>query len=80
VTYVVQGRWCWTADKSRLVPDGDPDAAFLAYPAGTEIPESEASRVGLPAAATKLAPKPQDKMRSTIPRNKTIVKDVEPNG
>jgi hypothetical protein len=73
VTYVVRGRWYWTADKSRLVGEGDPEAAFLAYPAGTEIPDGEAKRVGLPAgAAAKMAPKPQDKMVQGTPKNKTI--------
>jgi hypothetical protein len=52
----------WTADRSRLVPTGDPDAAVLAYTAGDEVADSEAARVGLvPAKATA---KPLDKART----------------
>lgn len=48
----------------RLVWEGDPDAAFLAYPAGREIPESVAARIGgkqAPKPKDKQAPKPEDK-------------------
>lgn len=79
---IVVGRWYWTTEKARLVPEGDPDAAFLAYPDGTEIPDGEAERVGLLLAPVeKLAPQLQDKMLRTTPRNKTtIVKEVGSNG
>ncbi|WP_433233718.1 hypothetical protein [Actinomadura nitritigenes] len=36
-----------TADKSRAVPEGDPDAAFLLCNAGGEIPRDQAERLGL---------------------------------
>jgi hypothetical protein len=56
----------------KLVEEGDPAAAFLAYPAGTELSDEEARREGLlverkaaPKAqakpADKAAPKPADK-------------------
>lgn len=72
---IVQGRWYWTADRSRLVKEGDQEAAFLAYPHGTEISDGEAERVGLgqPAVAeppaAKSARKPADKMMPA-PSNK----------
>lgn len=37
----------WRTNDNRLVFTGDPDAAFLAYPAGTEVPDTEAQRRGL---------------------------------
>jgi hypothetical protein len=50
MAYRVVGHKWWTADRTRLVDTGDPDAAFLAFPAGTDLAESEARRVGLLAA------------------------------
>jgi hypothetical protein len=69
----VQQRLCWDSTRRRLLPDGHPDAAFLAYPAGTEVSDEEARRVGIPVAgpaepkarktppADKMAPVPQNK-------------------
>lgn len=75
---IVQGRWFWTGDRSRLVKEGDRSAAFLAYPHGTEIPDGEAERVGLvqppvvePPAAAKSVRKPADKMMPA-PSNKGV--------
>lgn len=45
-----------TARGDRLVETGHPEAAVLAYPAGTEIPDSEAAKHGLKATS-----KPADK-------------------
>jgi hypothetical protein len=65
---IVEGRWCWTADHKRLVLEGDPDAAFLAYPSGQWVSDEEAHRVGLikPEVAEvvtrKAVRKPADKM------------------
>lgn len=66
---IVKGRWFWTADRSRLVSDGDPDAAFLAYPSGAQISDEEARRMGLLKVAEPVKPptpkavrKPADKM------------------
>jgi hypothetical protein len=36
-----------TADRSRVVEDGDPEAAFLLCIPGDEIPEEQAKRYGL---------------------------------
>jgi hypothetical protein len=60
---VERHKW-WTADRSRLVDSGDPGAAFLAYPAGSEVPDDEARRVGLllvPPGGPKSRAKPPDK-------------------
>lgn len=65
---IVKGRWFWTGDRTRLVPESDPAAAFLAYPSGVEISDEEARRVGLqqePVTAPvvrKSVRKPADKM------------------
>lgn len=64
---IVDQRIYRTAD-GRLCSEGDPEAAFLVYPAGTELSDEEARRAGLleekkPAAkmADKLADKAADK-------------------
>ena len=45
---IVADRRLWlTADKARVVEDGDPAAAFLLASPGTEIPVAEAERLGL---------------------------------
>lgn len=45
---IVADRRLWlTADRSRVVEDGDPSAAFLLAAPGTEIPVDEAARLGL---------------------------------
>jgi len=49
MTTKVQGRWYWNATRTAIVPEGDTDAAFLAYPHGEEIPDEEAKMVGLSA-------------------------------
>jgi hypothetical protein len=63
MTYRVESHKWWTGDRSRLVGDGDPDAAILAFPAGTELAESEAVRLGLLTV-------PAAKIRATPPSNK----------
>lgn len=66
---IVKGRWFWTGDRKRLVLEGDPEAAFLAYPSGVEISDLEARRVGLQQdpkpAVRKSVRKPADKMLTT---------------
>lgn len=44
------GRYYLTADKSRVVAEGDPEAAFLYCVPGTELDADEAERLGLRAA------------------------------
>jgi hypothetical protein len=79
MTHRVERHKWWNADKTRLVNSGDPDAAFLAYPAGTELAESEASRVGLiSTGAAPVVPtppgvpdeSPAEKMRASRLSNK----------
>lgn len=53
--YTLDRKMWLTADKSEVVEDGDPRAAFLLGGAGTDVPDSEAERLGLTAAA-KSAP------------------------
>lgn len=40
-----------TADKDRVVEDGDPAAAFLLGNEGTTVPNDEAERLGIKAKA-----------------------------
>lgn len=62
----------WETADGRLVETGHPDAAVLAYPAGTEISDEEAEKRGLKKAdkpADKQAAKSQDK-QAEPPANK----------
>ncbi len=43
---ILDKHWWRTVD-GRLVPDGDPDARFLAYPAKHEIPDRVAIQLGM---------------------------------
>lgn len=53
VTNVTVDRRLWlTADRSRVVEDGDPAAAFLWAVEGREVPHVEAERVGYTPAST----------------------------
>lgn len=60
---IVDRHW-WRTNDGDLVPDGDPRAAFLAYPKGHEIPDHLAEKVGLAAAVRALADDAQDAERS----------------
>jgi hypothetical protein len=45
--YVADRRLYLVADKSRVVEEGHPDAAFLLCSPGKVVPEAEAKRLGL---------------------------------
>lgn len=47
VSVVVNERLWLTAERDRLVPDGDPDAAFLFCTAGARVARADALRLGL---------------------------------
>lgn len=52
---IVADRRLWlTADKARVVEDGDPAAAFLLASPGTEIPAGEVERLKLSAKDGKV--------------------------
>ena len=52
---IVADRRLWlTADRARVVEDGDPAAAFLFAAPGTEILPQEAERLGLSLANGKV--------------------------
>lgn len=53
----------WRTTDDRLVEDGHPDAAFLAYTAGQEVPDRLAAELGLPGAPAggKARTRPADK-------------------
>lgn len=43
---VITERWCLTQDRSRVVPEGDPEARWLHWLPGDEVDEREARRLG----------------------------------
>lgn len=51
MAYLLTKKLWYTADRKTAVPDGDPRAAFLLGPAGLEISDAEAARLGLKGAA-----------------------------
>lgn len=61
-----------TADRSRVVFEGDPLASFLLAPKGVEIPESVVKRYGLDRPNQDEVPKANPESRQKrIPRNIT---------
>lgn len=50
----------WRTNDGRLVEPGHPDAAFLAFARGQDVPDREAQRLGL-SDYLKSRGKPQDK-------------------
>lgn len=77
--YRVPARLYWVADRSRLVRHGDPEAAFLAFPAGAELSIEEARRfrlldtVDTPVTPEKLRAEPENK-RGARPADKAAGK------
>lgn len=53
----VDAKWWLTADGSRAVPDGDPEAAVLYATPGDQVPDEDAERLGI------LEPKPKAKAK-----------------
>jgi hypothetical protein len=57
---VVANERLWlTADRERVVKDGDPDAAFLLCAEGNELPRVDAERYGLVGGKKQAAAKPK---------------------
>jgi len=54
--------YCLNSDKTRLVPEDSPEAAFLLVREGCELPDSEAVRYGLMAGPSA----PSDPVRKVI--------------
>jgi hypothetical protein len=74
--YTVENHIWRTADGD-LVEHGNPDAAILAYPAGTEVADDEAKKLGLADVGkakpdTKAAPKAKP-----APANKAVDKPAD---
>jgi hypothetical protein len=68
----VRGPAWFTADKSRLVPDGDPRAAFLAAGPGDDVPTDVPWADKLEPAVEKVAAVPVKKpaaKRAAKPKN-----------
>lgn len=70
---MILDRHWWRTRDGRLVPDGDPDARFLAFPRGHDVPELIAEKTGLAAAVkrhvgdAKQAAPQEDKMAGRPP-------------
>jgi hypothetical protein len=61
---MILDRHWWKTENGRLVPDGDPDARFLAYPRLMEIPDATARQLGILDDEPKSRAKPADKSRA----------------
>ena len=56
------------ADKSKVVEEDDPEAAYLAIAEGQEVPDAEAKRLGLDKVESKqVKGPPEDKGATTSP-------------
>ncbi|GAB3117842.1 hypothetical protein GCM10027160_29010 [Streptomyces calidiresistens] len=42
----IERRWCLTADRTRVVPEEDPEARYLHWRPGQLVPRAEAVRLG----------------------------------
>jgi hypothetical protein len=66
----VDRHWCLTEDRSRVVPETHPDARWLHWTPGQEVPRAEAERLGaikpepVMAAPTKQREAPANKART----------------
>lgn len=67
----------WKTSDGRLVEHGDPDAAFLAFAAGQEVPDDIARRSGL--VAFRARAKPADKAMGK-PADKAVSKPTDKSG
>lgn len=63
-----------TADKSEIVADGDPDAAFLLAVPGRPIPPDYADTPRRGAGEKPVDPSATSKQRATKPRKKAAAK------
>ena len=76
MTFIVPERLYHDATKTRLLRHNDPEAAFLAFPAGAELSDEEAVRWGVVAflaSEEKSAPQPAHKMAAR-PQDKSAVR------
>lgn len=67
--YTADRRLWLTADRARVVEDGDPEAAFLYLTPGKSVPLDEARAFGLVSDEPKGKAAPANKAR-TAPANK----------
>lgn len=64
-------RTLWlTADRDRVVEDGDPEAAFLLARRGQEVPAALVKRYGLGSVGKQVSGPPADKSRHAPTGNK----------
>jgi hypothetical protein len=64
---VVTQRVYWDQTKTRLLEEGHPDARFLAYAAGTQVPAALAEQVGLTALVRSAETVPIEPVEPTPP-------------
>lgn len=58
------------ADKTKVVEEGDPEAAFLLVASGGQLPEEEAEKYGLTGKKAKAEP-PSNKLKQAPGENKS---------
>jgi hypothetical protein len=75
MTFKVPERLYHDATKTRLLRHNDPEAAFLAFPAGTELPDEEAKRLGVIAFYAA-----EEKARSAPVENKMAARPADKGG
>jgi hypothetical protein len=63
-----------TEDRSRVVEDGDKEAAHLFLPKGHEIPMEMAQKYGLADKPAKKASKPAEDKKASKPADKSATK------
>jgi len=66
MAYILTEKLWYTADRKTAVSDGDPRAAFLIGPAGRELSDDEARRLGLKSK------QPQENKKKQTPPNKGV--------
>lgn len=66
--YVTDRRLWLSADKSKVVEDGDPEAAFLLASAGKELDEATVKRYGLKPPADKQVERSANKAAGRQPK------------
>jgi len=84
---ILDKHWWWTADRKRVVPDGHPDASFLAFARGHELGDAVARTYGIlreavdqdEAAAESGGELPQEKAKAA-PANKARPKPGDKAG
>lgn len=82
MTGVISGQRLWRTADGELVPDGHPDAAFLAYGPGDQVPDADAKGLKLNAPTENKLVEPQENKGSglTIDTRDSVIAALEDLG